>query len=261
MEKKHIAVFTIVRDEPFFLDIWCRYYTKMFRSENCYVMNNSTSDNSVEDAIKNYAINVVDFPSDGAFDHNWLRDTVQSFQRRLLQDYEIVIFAEVDEFLVSKNEEQLSDVINRFSASKSLNIKSHGYNIVHQIDSEPTICSSVDVLKNRSTMFRTTLYDKVLVTKTPLTYCRGFHLCTSSTKLFEENILLLHLQQVDLNTYHNRVLHRFNNMKLVRNPHGNSDKAQVEIFFRTGKMPWEKDAIAHSDMTPVQISDFIKTLI
>ena len=86
-------------------------------------------------------------PHTASFDHEWLRDTVQTFQRFLLQSYECVLFVEVDEFVYSNDGKPVMDFIDIFLASDCHAVRCHGFQLVHMRDSEPPFEEGVPVLK------------------------------------------------------------------------------------------------------------------
>ena len=76
------AVFTIVREEPFFLPIWLRYYSRFFRSEDTYVLHHTTSTGE-DHCTDGLACHVVTLAND-EFDPAWLLRQVSEQQARLL---------------------------------------------------------------------------------------------------------------------------------------------------------------------------------
>lgn len=257
-----VAVFTITRNESFFLPIWANYYTQF--GWDVYVLDNSTKDNSVFlMKQKHKGINVHSVPSDRAFNHTWLRDVVCSFQRDLLNRYTTVIFAETDEFLVSSRG-SLGDLVDAFDADQNSQwaIRASGLSVVHQFEIENSLLNATigtSVLADRSVAFEYpspkghALYDKSLICKKPAMWSKGFHVIKNkeSDRDLDYTVInamqpkkhpdlyLLHLQQVDIDVYIQRFLQR----KLVKSLegfHGWSEAEQVKEFFKSGCCVWEK---------------------
>jgi hypothetical protein len=246
--KRPFATFTIARNEPFYLPLWCGYHSRSFPLEDTNVLDNSTSDGSIERIKERWpTVNVVSRPSDRSFVHQWLKETVQQFQRELLERYEVVVFTEADEFLIpSATWGGLRKYLESFAASPKQYVRATAWSVVHQIDTEPALRlhDGCDVLADRNAMWRMPFYDKTLITKVPLTYGRGFHRIyldgapQDDRPEREPDLDMLHAWQVDMMTYHQRVVDR-----LAAQPaekiHGSADIEQVKTLFRTNTTPWD----------------------
>lgn len=247
------AVFTIVRNESFFLRTWCNYYCS-FGWDVC-VIDNSTSDNSVLHAKQQHPdIDVIEEPSELAFNHGWLCDVVSKHQKRLLADHDVVVFTEADEILLPSDPNiSLGELVETFRQSSVPSIRARGVGVVHQIDDEPQL-QLVDgerVLENRHTAFRyndlrlTPSYDKTLVSKIPTRWSKGFHRARCQLEP-SDDLVLLHLQQVDFDVYLQRYRSR-QQLKTKESFQGHYDRQQVQKFFRTNKMPWRSNHLMYGD--------------
>ena len=85
-------MFTIVKNESYFLPIWIKYYSFFFDKNDIYILDHDSDDNSTTELD----VNVVNIHNTLAFDHQWLVDTVQDFQQKLLEKYKCVLFSESD---------------------------------------------------------------------------------------------------------------------------------------------------------------------
>lgn len=88
-----VAVFTMVRDEEFFLPIWYKYYSDQFDKDDIFIL-----DNDSEKPIE-YP-NVKPVHSKYVYDHDWMRKTIKDHMAILLSNYNYVIYVDVDELLV-----------------------------------------------------------------------------------------------------------------------------------------------------------------
>ena len=190
--KKRSAVFTIVKNEKYFLPIWIKHYKKYFDESDIYILDHQSTDEST----KNLSVNVVDVINDLAFDHQWLVNTVENFQKDLLEKYECVVFAEADELLYSI-EKSLDKVIdNLINDSTQDYITCVGYEVIEMKD-ENSLTESDEIFKNRNYWFKTTNYDKTLISKIPLSWCWGFHNANGKQKKFTHGVHMVHLHRVD----------------------------------------------------------------
>lgn len=246
---KDYAVFTIVRNEPFFLPVWCDYYARNFGEENLYVLDNSTTDSSVNDVVKRWPkINVRPVPSDEALLYAWTTEVAKSFQRAALKAHRCVVFADADEFLVpGERYRNLRAYCDEFLASSRQYVRSQGWAVVHQIDSERAATSD-DILRDRNSMWRAPLYDKTLISKVPLNWAKGIHTIYDSrgVKLIDDpvdtNLVLFHARDVDLGVMHRRCVDR-SKMKITQGQttHGSTNIEELKTYFRSLTKPWVPD--------------------
>ncbi len=167
--KRKAAVFTIIQDEPYFLPKWVAHYRTLFPARDMYILNHGDGPVTTNEGI------VVPVHRTASFDHNWLRDTVQAFQRFLLQSYECVLFVEVDEIVFSNDGKPVMDFIDIFLASDCHAVRCHGFEIVHMRDREPALQEGVPILCQRGFWSPSRMYSKILLSKRPLKWVIGFH--------------------------------------------------------------------------------------
>lgn len=191
--RRKVAAFTIVQNEPDFLPVWLRYYSRELGADDLYVLDHDSTDGSTS-AVRD--AHVVPVHRTESFDHRWLRATVEDFQRFLLRSYDAVVFAEVDELLVVDPDRaaSLRDYIGEMDGMAA---RATGWNVV-QHDGESPWDPERPVLEQRRWWHRAPTYDKVLVTTVPLNYEIGFHEQRSIPNLEPDHgLLLLHLHRVD----------------------------------------------------------------
>lgn len=220
MNKKFCAVFTIVNNESFFLPIWLKHYKHFFPKTDIYVLDHLSMDLSTS----NLDVNVIKVGTNVLFDHDWLKLTVENFQKHLLNEYEIVIFSEVDELIYTLNE-SLHDSLQNFKKNNNVNfLTCNGYEVVQNLDQELAIELDSFFLKNRNFWYKTPLpktvpvtYDKTLITKVPLQYTLGFHETTNNEINYQSNLFLLHLHRIDLNQKVKKQFYRNQNYQFDTN--------------------------------------------
>lgn len=186
------AVFTIVRDERYFLPVWMRHYLKYFAPKDIYVMDNGTVDGSTQ----NIDCNVIDTPHEYAFDVNWLVATVEDMQRELLKKYDIVLFAEADEIVYPESESFEQPLAGGPCVCCS------GYTVLHD-PKEPALNWNKPILRQRKYWVPDSLEDKPLLSRVPLSWCFGFHHCETPYPV-DPGLYLIHLSRVDFSYYRQR---------------------------------------------------------
>jgi hypothetical protein len=189
------AVFTIVQNEPRFLPLWLRYYTRHFAPSDIYVLDHETTDGSTEDL--GGSCNVIEVHRDRSFDHTWLKDTVEDFQAFLLRSYDAVLFAEADEFVVP-DPDRHRDLSAYVGALRGPAACCTGYNVVHYPD-EPALDFDEPILRQRRWWHPAPrFYSKRLLARAPLSWSEGFHDELNAPFVGPDpELYLVHLHRVD----------------------------------------------------------------
>jgi hypothetical protein len=189
------AVFTIVHDEELMLPVWLRYYRRYFEPEDVYVLDHASSDGSTTDLHDSCRVLAVQ--RDAAFDHHWLRSTVESFQQFLLQSYDTVLFAEVDELVVADPRKYagLDAYIDQLAPRPAA--RCVGFNVVQQ-PNEPALRFDAPVLEQRRCWRASLPYSKRLLSRIPLHWSDGFHRESQAPDdPPDPDLLLVHLHRAD----------------------------------------------------------------
>jgi hypothetical protein len=220
--KREKCVFTIVKNESFFLPIWLGYYKRFFNVEDIYILDHSSTDGSTT----NLDCNVEVLNHELVFDHEWLKVTVQDKQRALLEQYQCVVFAEVDEILYSLK--SLDVAIGELLPSRESFITAIGYEIMQKVDTEKPHKVGGSVMEDRAYWFRYGRYDKTLITKVPQNYSVGFH-DIGHPKRYDGGVHLLHLHRLDYNLMRARHEERIKNQKISDDKGGDHNKTANEM--------------------------------
>jgi hypothetical protein len=207
--KKKACIFTIVKDEDYFLPIWLKYYSKYFDKQDIYVLDHNT----IGDSTKNLNCNIIKLENDEVFNHIWLNNTVKKFQVDLFENYEIVVFAEVDEILYSIKK-PFDKIIDDFLESSDSHITCMGYEIVQKIGQEKDLKTEDSIAKNRKYWRHHPSYDKSLISKIPLDWDLGFHNIRNMGRNTLQDLYMVHLHPVDAAQMYTRYQSRRKNSKL-----------------------------------------------
>lgn len=215
--RRSAAVFTVVKNERQNLPIWLHYYARHFDEKDVYVIDNGSDDGSTD----GLGVNVVTRPFRQFADHAGLVRIVQDFQQVLLDRYDYVLFAEVDELVVpnaSKYAGGLREYIDTMTADT---IRVTAFDLIHQQDTEADMDVSQQVLYQRSAFFRIPHYDKPLLTNRPLKYEFGFHRCVNcSDPQRDTDLLLVHIHRMDVKKCVARHEWKARQKFVVGEPHG-----------------------------------------
>lgn len=187
------AVFTIAQDETIFAPLWAEHYKKQgFRPEDIYLLEHKC----LHDIPAITGINRLQVNNPASFDNRWLRDVASDFQRFLLKSYDVVVYSDADELILSDGGNQLAADIIRINHGQ---IRVRGYDIIHMYTKEAALdFQHRPLLSQRSYMLRNPQWDKPLIATQPQTWDVGFHSskeaeCQSYSTVFS----LLHLHKID----------------------------------------------------------------
>ncbi len=193
--KKKCAVFTIVKNENYFLPIWLKHYKKYFDNSDIYVLDHQSNDGSTSNLDVNLEIVINEL----SFDHQWLVDTVQNFQSKLLTNYESVLFAESDE-LIYTLDKPLNDVIDDFLNDDKVYVQTCvAKEVVENIGIEDELNVGDHIFEKRNQWYDHPLYHKTLLSKIPLVWEWGFHNIKNERPNKKYNLQMVHLHRCDFN--------------------------------------------------------------
>jgi hypothetical protein len=186
------AFFTLVRNEKDYLPILLKYYGQFFDQKDMYVLDHNSTDGSTDNLSCN--IKKLDHPF---VEHKWMLDTVKGFQKELLENYEVVVFAEADEIVY--HVKGLDYFIENLKEPYG---KTEGYD-VFQDREELSYDPSKTILSQRKYWKHTNLYRKKLIAKQPCHFwSEGFHDCSNED--ISPDLYLLHLHHFDQNIFMRR---------------------------------------------------------
>jgi hypothetical protein len=184
------AIITIVHNEPVFLPIWLRYYSRFFGPDDLYVLDNETTDGSTDGE------GFVRIPVERhEVDHTWMVRTIEGLQHELLDRYDVVLVTDVDE-LISPVPEwgTLGAYLDGFDEPF---VNCLGYEVLHMRDSEPPLDLSRPILDQRGWWFSNAGYDKAAIASEPMRWRPGFHGREDHALAVDPDLRLVHLHRMD----------------------------------------------------------------
>lgn len=192
-------IFSVMRDPEHFLYIWLNYYAKYF--DNILIIDNC----SVNPIRKNYHQFKFDLETWG---HKQFGDFVAHTlfviekQRELLKDYDVVVYADMDEIIYS-TQCPLDTYIETMQSDYP---RCTGYELidVHSMPYTP----SKTVMEQRKYWFYNPMYSKTLITRIPLDYSVGQHHHLDES-VESDFLLLIHLHRLDFNLCYDRNLRQW----------------------------------------------------
>jgi Glycosyl transferase family 2 len=184
------AVITMVHNEPVFLPIWLRYYSRFFGPDDIYVFDNETTDGSTD------RDGFVRIPVEHhKVDHEWMMRTIQELQHELIKRYDVVVVTDVDEIVSPVPEVgTLGDYLDYFDDEY---VNCLGYEVLHMRDREPALDLERPILGQRRFWFSDMTYSKPAVAAVPMDWRVGFHVRADHHTLIDPDLRLIHLHRMD----------------------------------------------------------------
>lgn len=200
---KKCAVFTMVKNEKWFLPIWLNYYSKFFEEKDIYVINHASNDDSIQMVKEHYSkINIVNVSYE-PFDDIFKINEIKKLQSQLLGQYRCVLYSDPDELIVPFIPDteyiDLAQYINHFIKHNNANaIKANGWELIHlPKKNETKIDLTKTILSQRSYWFHSPQwYSKVVLSKIPLNWSPGLHIA-SNNYVDDPFLYLIHLHRMD----------------------------------------------------------------
>jgi Glycosyl transferase family 2 len=191
--RKRRALLTMVHNEPVFLPIWLRYYSRFFGPDDIYVLDHDSSDGSTErDGFVRIPV------SHGSVDHTWMVRTIERHQRELLDRYDAVLVTDVDEIVAPRPEcGTLGDYIDRLDEEF---VNCFGYDIIHLVDREGPFDPLRPVLDQRGYWFGNRAYSKPALAMKPTRWIPGFHDRKDGRRQLDPDLCMVHLHRMDYET-------------------------------------------------------------
>ncbi len=195
IEKLRVAALTMARDEADMLPRWVDYYGRHFGLENLVVID----DNSVDGSTENLPCASYRMPSP-PWKSSWgvaRRKLVSGFARGLLAIYDVVVFTDVDEFLVP-DPVRYSGLVHYLSTRTDRSVIAPlGLNVLHHPRLEATFDHSRPVLQQRRFVKFAPGMCKPLIKRSPAEWSAGFHGIKKPFAI-DRDLLLLHLKYYDV---------------------------------------------------------------
>jgi len=205
-----VAVFGLFHKEALMIPYWQNYYGNLFGRENLYPVGDLKNDFFMG-LFTIPKKNLIELGAHYQSDYDLHVSTVTKLQKKLLDSYDVVIFAEADEFFVPN--------LNKYADLKDFLIKNpddyftaQGYNIISNIDGEPPINPTKSLLSQRRWWYKNAGESKTLIVRKPVTsYSGGFHICYPTIPEHPE-LFNIHLHDFDYNYSNTRAKMRFDTL-------------------------------------------------
>jgi len=210
--KKDKVIFTVVKNENYFLKKWLEYYRKHFDDCDIIVFDNMSTDGSTKDLpVKTHKLH-----NSNCYDPTWMWNKINDITVELLEDYKYVVYTDVDEFLITNDGSSLNSALDKIININQPCVISKGYDIIHIPIEEPDPFDvNKSILKQRKYINPNQMYDKVVMINYDPEFCTGAHTAMneiwySENERITPNISLIHCKKFDRQLIINRIKQRYN---------------------------------------------------
>lgn len=205
-----VAVFGLFHKEALMIPYWQNYYGNLFGVENLYPVGDLKNDFF----MGLFAVskkNLIELNAHYQSDYDLHVSTVTKVQKQLLETYDVVIFAEADEFFVP-DLTKYKDLNHFLVNNQDDYFTAQGYNVISDIDNEPILDPTKSLLSQRKWWFKNTGESKTLIVRKPvISYSGGFHICYPSIPEHPD-LYNIHLHDIDYNYSNVRAKMRFDTL-------------------------------------------------
>lgn len=257
-----VAIITTVYNEDVLLPIWLRYYGAQFGREHLYVIDDGSNDGST---IGLEGVNVIRLER-APIDQDNRSLAMSLFHEQMLKHYDVVIFSDVDEFLVPDPLTKLGlfDYIARHTGAHTNAI---GFDVIHNQFAEPSYTHESGVFAQRRYLQFSRAYCKQLIHREPVIWLPGFH-NSNHKPLLGVGLYLFHLRSLDYELSRKRINNRNKlpwSERSISKGHGEqnrlSEAEYLSKFFLT--RPDFEGAVPESAFNPLvtKVADLIPKLV
>jgi hypothetical protein len=179
----------MVYNEPDFLPVWAAHYRAQVGAEHCYVIDHGSDDGSVNSAGP---YQIARLPR-SALNEDWRSNLVSQICSQLLDRYNAVAYADVDELLVA-DPRHYRNLIHLSATAEPHVLTAFGTNMLHTPGEAP-INLSQPITRQRSWTRPFSSLCKPALIRRPIRWRPGFHIADATTEF--GGLYLFHIAYVD----------------------------------------------------------------
>lgn len=231
---------SIFLNEYFFIPRWQFYYGELFGNENLYAIGDFEKDSSMK--LFNEKVNKINYCPKVQANFKEHCELALNLQKKLLGNYDVVIYAEADQFFVPDPEkyENLKDYLKKNIQDY---IKVSGYNVIHLIDEEKTLNPNQSILGQRKYWCKDPgMEDKMTIVRKPVEwYSPGFHMSKPDVPR-DPDLYNIHLHKCDFDQTNCRRNTKTNSVTWATGSGPTADGFHTWIQDNNLKNYWYQDA-------------------
>lgn len=205
-----VAVLGLFLNEFFFIPYWQKYYGDLFGYDNLYAVGDLANDSSMK--LLDLEVKKINYAPEVQANFGEHVEIVLQLQKQLLETYDVVIFAEADQFFVP-DPDKYSNLKDYLEKNTQDYIKVSGWNVIHIPTQEEKFNPSKPILSQRKFWFKDPeREDKLVIIRKPMTsYSWGFHNNQPDVER-DPDLYNIHMHSCNLTTANSRCNTKTNNV-------------------------------------------------
>lgn len=189
--KHPLAICTMFQDEPEFLPIWQKYYSRQVGSEHCFLVNHGSE---VFSSSILSSVNLFNLPRTPQ-DERQRVDAIGAMSEYLLNYYETVIYTDIDEIIVP-HPSKFGGLLDFCNGNREDVVSCIGLNVQNLLDEDPPINDREGILLQRPWVRFAASMCKPLIVRKRVRWEKGFHSCDSER--CTKDVFVFHLRNFDI---------------------------------------------------------------
>lgn len=185
-----IAALTMSYNEPVWAKVWARHYARQVGAEHCFLMDHGSDDGSADGLGVH-----VERLARSALDEDERAARVSARAARLLESYEAVLHADVDE-LVVPDPRRYRDLRAFAAATPEEVVTAVGLDVQHLAGEEEPLDPARPIGSQRHWVRFSAAMCKPVFIRRPVHWSPGFHSCEAAVRT--GGLFLLHLRYSDV---------------------------------------------------------------
>ncbi len=246
------AVWTMVRNEDYFLKLWVSYYEQFVPREHIFIVVDGL-DSTLPDGLD--GCQILTFPrsevGEGWDKKRW--EFLSSLATMLTRRFEVVVGGDVDE-LVVLDPQYGNDPINHVLTRTTTNVISpFAIEIIHRVDLEQPLSIEHPVLSQRRYGRINFTYCKPCITRVPINWSIGQHYADYPELTLSDELFLFHLRFLDRDMLIQRQKSR---NEIVSDPRGSTVSGVAGYGWQKSYETMENFLISFVQKGPPEETDF-----
>ena len=195
---KRICAITMARNDDFFLERWIEYYGLQLGKENLYILLDGTDQKIPQNAGYSNVSHYERVDGQVAAADRGRIHLISNKASELLKKYDLVIGADVDEFLMvdPRCRKTLLEYLSQLKIRTS--VSGLGIDVGQILGEELDVNSELPLLSQRQYALVSSRYTKASVIAAPVEWGSGFHRIRNHNYSIDRNLYLFHFGCVDM---------------------------------------------------------------
>ena len=195
---KRICAITMARNDDFFLERWIEYYGLQLGKENLYILLDGTDQKIPQNAGYSNVSHYERVDGQVAAADRGRIHLISNKASELLKKYDLVIGADVDEFLMvdPRCRKTLLEYLSQLKIRTS--VSGLGIDVGQKLGEESKVNPQLPLLSQRQYALVSSRYTKASVIAAPVEWGSGFHRIRNHNYSIDRNLYLFHFGCVDM---------------------------------------------------------------